>query len=622
MGTARTTRRLRWLALSATVVTVVAPAFAGSSGVAIAKGTTWAGRAPRAGDVSVIVQAKNGRAAAAAAAIRAAGGTVDSELPIVNGFAAHVPAAALAALRANAAVRGVSNNAKVQFATNGYDDNTVASMFTKTSGATTAWSNGNLGEGVGVAVIDTGISPQNDFTGRIVHGPDLSGEGTIIDTFGHGTAMAGIVGGSGADSATNQGGMYAGVAPKATLVAVKVAGRNGAADVSTMLQAMHWVSAYKDQFNIRVLNLSWGTTSTDDPSVDPINYAVERLWRQGIVVVVAAGNAGPNNGTITKPGDDPVVLTVGAFNDGGNTSNGDDNVTTWSSRGPTAQGLTKPDVVAPGRTLVTTRSQGSQVEQDNPKALVAPTYIKGSGTSEATAVVSGLAALIVKAHPTWTPDQVKWALRSTANPISGPGQNAQGKGRVQLAAAMNANVANAPTQSFRGSGLGPIEASRGANHVYADCQQNGTYTLVQGEIDVSCNPWDGASWSGASWSGDAWTGASWSGASWSGASWSGASWSGASWSGASWSGGTWTGASWSGASWSGASWSGASWSGASWSGASWSGASWSGASWSSAEYDSDTEFMTAFFGKQPRTDKHVNGEQSEPRGRSRADDRE
>ena len=615
MGSARATRRLRWTALAAGAASIAVPALSGSAGFAVAKGTTWS--AARSASADVIVQARPGAEAAVAAAVRAAGGTVDRDLPVVHGFSAHVPASAVDALRARPDVRAVSENGTVRFASNIYDESTVASSYAKATGAPAAWTSGNHGEGVGIAVIDTGISPQNDFSGRLVHGPDLSGEGTIVDTYGHGTVMGGIVGGSGADSASNPGGAYAGVAPKSTLVAVKVAGRNGAADVSTMLQAMHWVSAYKDQFNIRVLNLSWGTTSTADPASDPINYAVERLWREGIVVVAAAGNSGPTAGTITKPADDPMILSVGAYNDGGNTNPADDTVPGWSSRGPTAQGVSKPDVVAPGRTLISTRSFGSQVEKENPKAHVPPSYIKGSGTSESAAVVSGVAALLLKAHPEWTPDQVKHALRSTASPISGVATTTQGKGRINYAAAVNADVSNAPVQTTNATGHGSIEASRGGTHVYADCAQNGNWTLVQGEMDVYCQPWNGASWTGASWTGASWTGASWTGASWTGASWTGASWTGASWTGASWTGGTWTGASWTGASWTGASWTGASWTGASWTGASWTGASWTGASWTGASWTSaeygDEVFLTAFFGPRPKYGHHVNGEVSEPR---------
>jgi serine protease AprX len=584
----------------------------------MAKGTTWSARPGTGSAQKVIVQARLGAEQAVADAIARLGGTVEQRLAIVNGFSARVPASAVGALRAHPGVRAVSENTTVTFASNVYDESSVASSYAKAAGASAAWNAGNLGEGVGVAVIDTGISPMNDFTGRLVHGPDLSGEGSVFDTYGHGTVMAGIVGGSGADSGGNASGAYAGVAPASTLVAVKVAGRTGAADVSTMLQAMHWVSAYKDQYNIRVLNLSWGTTSTADPALDPVNYAVERLWRQGIVVVAAAGNAGPGSGTISKPGDDPVILSVGAYNDSGNTSPADDTIPGWSSRGPTAQGLTKPDVVAPGRTLIATRSYGSTVEKENPKALVPPSYIKGSGTSEAAAVTSGIVALLLKAHPDWTPDQVKAALRNTATPINGVAANTQGKGRVSYAAAVAADPGPAQQQSFQGSGLGSIEASRGSLHVWADCQQNGSYTVIRGEIDDHCRPWDGTSWTGTSWTGTSWTGTSWTGTSWTGTSWTGTSWLGTSWTGTSWTGGTWTGTSWTGTSWTGTSWTGTSWTGTSWTGTSWTGTSWTGTGWTSAEYDDADLFLNAFWGPRPKAGHHVNGERSEPAQRARA----
>jgi serine protease AprX len=604
---------------------VATPALSASAAVPLAaKGSTWAARPGTGTAQKVIVQARVGHESDVAAAIRQLGGSVDSPLDIVNGFAAHVPASAVAALRAHPGVRAVSENSQVHFASNIYDESTVASSYGKAAGAPAAWSAGNTGSGVGIAVIDTGISPMKDFEGRLVHGPDLSGEGNVIDSYGHGTVMAGIAGGSGADSANNAAGSYAGVAPGSTLVSVKVAGRNGAADVSSMLQAMHWVSAYKDQYNIRVLNLSWGTTSTADPATDPINYAVERLWRQGIVVVAAAGNAGPNSGTITKPGDDPVILSVGAYNDGGNTSTSDDSIPGWSSRGPTAQGLTKPDVVAPGRTLIATRSYGSTVEQQNPKALVPPSYIKGSGTSEAAAVTSGVAALLLKAHPDWTPDQVKAALRNTATPIPGVSGNTQGKGRINYAVATATDPGPAQQQSFQGSGLGSLEASRGSTHVWSDCKQDGTYVEIRGEIDDRCNPWNGTSWTGTSWTGTSWTGTSWTGTSWTGTSWTGTSWTGTSWTGTSWTGGTWngtswTGTSWTGTSWTGTSWTGTSWTGTSWTGTSWTGTSWTGTSWTSAEYGDDEDlFLNAFWGPRPKAGHHVNGEISEPGQRARA----
>jgi serine protease AprX len=567
------------------------------------------GKAPAR--TAVVVQAVAGAVTDAGRAVEAIGGSIGRALPIVDGFAAEVPTDRLEELRATTAVRAVTPDRRVRFEELSYDATSTASSFAKVSGAPTAWSGGGLGSGVGVAVIDTGISPMGDFAGRLVHGPDLSGEGTTIDTYGHGTVMGGIIGGSGADSATRTGGAFTGVAPKATLISVKVAGRNGVTDVSTVLQAMHWVSAYKDQFNIKVLNLSWGVTSTQDPAVDPLNYAVERLWQQGITVVVAAGNSGPTSGTITKPADDPVVLTVGAYNDGQNLDPTDDNVPGWSSRGPTAQGISKPDIVAPGRSLVATRSYGSTVEQENPKSLLSPSYIKGSGSSEAAAVTSGLAALLVEQRPTSTPDQVKRAFTSSAVSLAGVAATTQGSGRIDLGRALTADPGAALQQTPRATGLGSIEASRGGRHVTTDCFMDGTLDLIQGEITDKCVPWDGNSWTGNSWTGNSWTGNSWTGNSWTGNSWTGNSWTGATWTGNSWTGGTWSGNSWTGNSWTGNSWTGNSWTGNSW-----TGNSWTTTAWTTAEYEdvtTDVGFLSAFWGARPHWSQRLPGETSEPR---------
>jgi serine protease AprX len=545
--------------------------------------------------------------------VAAHGGAVTAELPFVHGVAALVRANELESLVAEPSVAAITADRAGKFSEYTYDESTTASNFTRTTQATAAWASGNLGQGVGVAVLDTGVSPMRDLDGRIVHGPDLSGEGTIIDSFGHGTVMAGIIAGNGADSADRVGGAYTGAAPAAHVVAVKVAGRNGVVDVSTMLQGMHWVAAYREQFNIRVLNLSWGVHSTQDTAIDPLNYAVQRLWDLGIVVVVAAGNDGSGTSTITKPADDPKVITVGALNDQGDDNPNNDGVTQFSSRGPTAAGLTKPDLVAPGRMIVSTRSFGSYISQTYPKAKVQPSYIRGSGTSQSAAVTSGVVALLLAARPELTPDGVKELLKNNAFPISNSTANVQGAGRLQLAAALSAVPVDAP-QTTTATGLGSIEASRGDHHVVALC--NDVETEIRGEIDVRCNQWDPATWTGVSWNGDAWTGVSWSGVSWNGVSWRGVSWSDATWDGVSWRGGTWTGVSWQGSSWTGASNPNSAWTGVSWSGSEWAGVSWAGVSWSHSEFTTGSydEFLTAFWGNKPPPGKRVAGEPYTPRG--------
>ena len=562
----------------------------------------------------VIVSGRHG-VEGAAEAVRRLGGTVGKPLHIVDGVSATVPAGKLVELSRDPAVGAVTADRRMKFEEFSYDDTTVASNFTKSTGATASWARGNLGAGVGVAVLDTGVSSMNDFSGRLVHGPDLSGEGSTVDNYGHGTVMAGAIAGSGADSASNAGGAYTGVAPKAHIVAVKVAGRNGVADVSTMLQAMHWVSAYKDQFNIRVMNLSWGTQSTQDPTVDPLNYAVQRLWKQGIVVVVAAGNSGPSSGTITKPADDPMVITVGAYDDKGSVDAGDDNIPSWTSRGPTKQGLSKPDLVSPGRTIVTARSYGSHVEANNPKALVSPSYIKGSGSSQAAAVTSGLAALLIAARPELTPDQVKRLMTSTSVPISGKTASDQGAGRVNLAAASAADPGPAVWQTSTATGLGSLDASRGGYYVTTKCPGSLVETVVKGEIDIRCEPWSGSTWTGSTWTGTSWTGSTWTGSTWTGSTWTGSTWTGSTWTGSTWTGGTWTGSTWTGTSWTGSTWTGSTWTGSTWTGSTWTGSTWTGSTWTGSTWTTaayDDEFLTAWWGNRPPAGKRVPGELNDP----------
>ena len=403
------------------------------------------------------------------------------QLPIINGVSVDVPADRLAELSRATGVTAVTKNRQVQLSGSAWDDTTSSSGYTWSSGAASTWSATGSGAGVSVAVLDTGVSLVNDLSGRVMSGPDLSGENkNTVDSYGHGTVMAGIIAGNGADS---QPSPRKGIAPAAQIISVKVAGANGSTDVSTVLAGMSWIGAFRDTYNIKVLSLSWGVPSTQNPAIDPLNYGVEKLWSMGVTVVVAAGNSGPNAGTILKPGDDPLVLTVGAFDDRGDLLPDNDIVPAWSSQGPTAQGLSKPDLVAPGRTLIATRSPGSTVETQNPRALIAPSYIKGSGTSEATAVVAGAAALLLAGHPTWTPDQVKYALTSTATPIPAVARSLQGAGRISVSSASAANVTAAPAQTVNANASGTLQASRGTGpQVSTTC--NGVTKILNDEIPI------------------------------------------------------------------------------------------------------------------------------------------
>ncbi len=445
------------------------------------------------------------------------------------------------------------------------------------TGADEFWKDGFDGSGVDVALIDTGVVPVDGLTwpGKVINGPDLSFESQAdnlryLDTFGHGTHLAGII--AGRDDADSE---FSGMAPGARIVNVKVADSQGAADVSQVIAAIDWVVTHRtdNDLNIRIIALAYGTDGVQPYQVDPLAHAVERAWHAGIVVVVASGNDG-NSAALRNPAIDPFVIAVGAAENDSNQISG---VAAFSNCGTSDRFV---DIVAPGRSVLSLRSPGSYADQHYPEAAVAGNYFLGSGTSQAAAVVAGGAALILDQRPELNPDQVKALIRNTAAYVPGADFKCQGAGSLDLAAAEKARTpqANSADQTYEESdGSGSLEAARGTNHVSDEG------VALAGEIDIMSSPWTGYCTGGTCvptlWNGGDFNGASWSGASWSGASWSGASWSGASWSGASWSGASWSSKSWSGASWSGASWSGASWSGASWSGASWSGDTWAGLSW-------------------------------------------
>jgi serine protease AprX len=419
------------------------------------------------------------------------------------------------------------------------------------------------GSGIDIALIDTGVAPV-DGVGRVVDGPDLSFDGEIpgmthLDGYGHGTHLAGIING---DSAAARG-----LAPDARIVNVRVGSANGAVDVSQVIAAIDWVVQHRraGDLNIRVLVLAYGTDGNQPYAIDPLAAAVEHAWKNGIVVVSAAGNRGSEASTLDNPALDPWVIAVGASETNGTYSTADDSVAPFTNRGSASRSV---DLLAPGRSVVSLRVAGSFVDLAHPEGRVGTTQFRGSGTSQAAAVVGASVALILADRPQLTPDDVKWLLTRTARRLPHADDQAQGAGVIDVADALRRSVNhNAAAQNWPLSDAsGTLEGARGSNHVI-----DPTGALLHGEIALP----GGATWTGTSWSGTSWSGTSWSGTSWSGTSWSGGTWLGTSWSGTSWSGTSWSGTSWSGTSWSGTSWSGTSWSGTSWSGTSWSGTSWS-----------------------------------------------
>ena len=306
------------------------------------------------------------------------------------------------------------------------------------------------GSGIGIAVIDSGVYLHDDLqtadmtASRVVYSESfVPNDPTTNDAYGHGTHVAGIAAGNGHDSALGYAEQYVGIAPNANIINLRVLDANGGGGDSSVIAAINRAIQLKDQYNIRVINLSLGRPVYESYTVDPLCQAVEQAWQAGIVVVVAAGNLGRDNsfgekgyGTIQAPGNDPNVITVGAMNPVNTWTRTDDVIDTFSSKGPSlVDHIAKPDIVAPGNKITSLESPGSTIATSLPAGLLltpaamcgaatsdptvcgvsaAGQYMELSGTSMATPVVAGAAALMIQANSSATPDSIKALMMKNA----------------------------------------------------------------------------------------------------------------------------------------------------------------------------------------------------------------
>src|SRR5947208_1033714 len=314
-------------------------------------------------------------------------------------------------------------------------------------------ASGTTGRGVTVAVLDSGVAADPDLTqpsNRIFASVNFADTRATSDPGGHGTHVAGIVAGNG----TRSGGQFVGIAPQANIVDVRVLGRTGSGRISSVVAGIQWVIGHRAAYNIRVINMSFGAPVTVSYRTDPLSAAVEIAWREGLVVVAAAGNGGPTRNSVLSPGIDPYAVTVGATDDQGTTSPRDDALAVFSSWG-NADSNAKPDLVAPGRHIVSLRVPGSALDSMLPTSVVAArngaTYFRLSGTSMATPVVSGAVALLLQRQPSLTPDQVKALLVGTAQQFGQdstatlPDPTARGAGLLDALAAVSSSGFSATT---------------------------------------------------------------------------------------------------------------------------------------------------------------------------------
>jgi len=414
------------------------------------------------------------------------------------------------------------------------------------------------GQGVNVAMLDTGLSDTealNRASGRITDGVDVSqldatgtyrtSGGPFDDGYGHGTFLASLIAGG---KVKGSGGHTLGVAPAARIVVVKVANAQGETSLSEVLAGMDWVASHAQgphgEQMIQVLNVALAVDRPTAPAygMDPLTVAVDHVRAAGVLVVAAAGNVANQVG---DPGMDPQSATVGAAD----LTSGPPSVAPFSGSGVVA-GVQKPDIVASGVHVLGLLSPDSQIAQDNPQGWQDNGLFRGSGTSEATAVASGVAAAYFSDHPGATPAQAKAALRDAATgEVRTP---AAGAGLL----AMTKNGNDPKSKNSTNTGEGTFNASS---------WQANAWTAPDGSdwVSLLAGSWSAGSWSAGSWSAGSWSAGSWSAATWSAGSWStrAGSWSAGSWSAraGSWSAGSWSAGSWSAGSWSAGSWSDYGW---------------------------------------------------------------
>ncbi len=569
----------------------------------------------------------------AARLVGAYGGVVTEELSIISSVAAQLSPAAVAGLKADAKISSVFPDGAVQAVDSGKGSpagQSPATDYPDVVGADVVWGQGVTGKGVTVAVVDSGIAlgqtgldkgtGQHPANRLLAFKDFVDNKKNPTDPSGHGTHVTGVI----ANAQVGADGEWDGIAPDVNLVSVRVLEDDGSSTYSRVIKGIQWVVENRDEYNIRVLNLSLVAPSLVPYWADPLDRAVSKAWASGIVVVVAAGNGGPNPMTISAPGNNPYVITVGAFTDNYTPNNwSDDYIAPFSAAGPTYDAFAKPDVVAPGGHMVSTMMPNSYLAKENQSNKVATGYYSMAGTSQSAAVVSGLAALTLSANPQLSPDEVKFRIMYTAfpwvDPATGNAQYSiwqQGAGRVSAPDAVFQ-----PISGRANGGMNIVKDLKGEIHYQGYTifdPQTQTFKLGSGLEGWASGyaQWDGhmGNWAGAmgNWAGYTtwysamgnWAGAmgNWAGAmgNWAGAmgNWAGAmgNWAGAmgNWAGAmgNWAGamGNWTGAmgNWAGAmgNWAGAlgNWAGAlgNWAGAvgNWAGAvgNWAGAvgNWAG----------------------------------------------
>src|SRR3989475_837653 len=491
--------------------------------VTLLAGTAWTGRASVArvdvdpalhpGDVALI-QVAAGTAWTVAHDLTTAGATEVTVFDGIDIVSARVGDAALTAIGTDRSVLRAPTDATVVAAGSGPDsgldelgDSSKAlSVGHAAIHAPTAWSR-STGAGVVVALVDSGIGRNPDLSaGKVVTRVNfVADNATSLDAAGHGTHLAGIIA---ADGET-----FRGVAPDARLVDLRVLDKNGNGRLRDVVAAFDWLLKHRKVFGIGVLNLSIGTTQTSSYHADLLAALAEAAWFSGVAVVAAAGNDGPVGGRVSTPGADPFVITAGSFDDQGTVAGQDDRESAFSSRGLTVDRFAKPDVLAPGRRVVSLRAidgaSRGEAAQTNSKerGRVAtsslsfdPTfYARMSGTSVSSAMVAGVAALVLSYHPDYSPTKIKGAVLGSGRSIAGSPREAVEAPKALTATERNVNKDLLPSRLLM-------------------------QTLAKSGVTGSGTTWEGITWEGVTWEAITWESVTWEAVTWESVSWEGVMW--------------------------------------------------------------------------------------------------
>jgi len=449
--------------------------------------------------VSVIVQ-KAKDASSVEERVASLGGQVTQDLRIINAFAAEMSASTALQLGKTSGVRWVSLDTVMEstVCSQCVDTSKLANAYIGAIRADKVWNTSPYiqGQGIGVAVIDSGINPNGDLytnmgVNRQVANVRFNNDynQNTSDGYGHGTHVSGIIAGDGSESS----GKYIGVAPMVNVINVKVSNDDGSAMMKNVVAGLQWVLNNKNAYNIRIVNLSLNSPVAESYNTNPLDAAVEILWFNGVVVVVSAGNKG--TGAIYPPANDPFVITVGAVDDKGTAIIADDGIANFSAYGRDENGAVKPDLVAPG-TNITARmvNLNMGLAAAHPANIVGNQYFRMSGTSMAAPMVSGAAALLLQDEPGLTPDQVKYRLKATANK-SWNGYNASkaGAGYLDVLAAVKGT-----TTTLSNMGLLP-----------SSLLTTGSQPITWGSVGWESVGWESVGWESVGWESVGWESVGW-----------------------------------------------------------------------------------------------------------------